>query len=180
MRYTSSTTSDSPVSTADDLAMPRLISELSINHFGTSAKYLSLLEQKSLFPKQAPHNINLSSLRAIYNTASPLAPSTFRYVYRAFGPDINLASITGGTDIISLFGAGSPLNPVYAGEIQVPGLGMAVRAYTEDGQDITASGEPGDLVCVKAFPSQPVAFWGQDGEAKYRKSYFERFEGVGF
>lgn len=179
MRYTSSASdSATPVSTPDDLAMPRLISELSINHFGTSAKYLSLLEQKSLYPKQPPHNINLSSLRAIYNTASPLAPSTFRYVYRAFGPDINLASITGGTDIISLFGAGSPLNPVYAGEIQIPGLGMAVRAYTDDGKDITASGEPGDLVCTKPFPSQPVAFWGADGDAKYRKSYFERFEGV--
>lgn len=186
MRYRSRSTTDSmsssssstPESIPDDLGMPRLLSELKINHFGTSAKYLSLLEQKSLLPKQAPHDLDLSHLRAIYNTASPLAPSTFRYVYSAFGPDINLASITGGTDIISLFGAGSPLNPVYAGEIQVIGLGMAVRAFDDEGRDITSSGEPGDLVCVKPFPSQPVAFWGEDGEKKYRKSYFERFEGV--
>jgi len=84
---------------SNQLAMPMLLSELKICHFGTSAKYLSILEQSSLFPKLPPYNIDLSCLRAIYNTASPLAPSTFRYVYKAFGPDIMLASITGGTDM---------------------------------------------------------------------------------
>lgn len=165
-------------SQADDLAIPRLIDELKIVHFGTSAKYLSILEQKSLFPRDA--GCTLSSLRAVYNTASPLAPSTFRYVYKAFGPDINLGSITGGTDIISLFGAACPLTPVYAGEVQVPGLGMAVRAWTENGADVTESGEPGDLVCVKPFICQPVAFWGKgdEGVKKYKSSYFERFDGV--
>lgn len=160
MRYRST---DS-ISVADDLAMPRLIAELQINQFGTSAKYLSLLEQKQLFPMQAPYEIDLSSLRAIYTTASPLAPSTFRYVYKAFPKTLNLASITGGTDIISLFGAPSPLVPVYAGEVQCAGLGMAVRAFDPESEagnpvDVTEQGRPGDLVCVKAFPCQPVGFW---------------------
>ena len=158
---------------AGELAMPRLIDELGITHFGTSAKYLSILEQKDILPRD--HSISLRSLKAIYSTGSPLAPSTFHYVYRAFGPSVNLASITGGTDIISLFGAPSQISPVYAGEIQVRGLGMAVEAWDYSGKDITDTGEPGDLVCVKPFPCQPVKFWGKDGEEKYRKSYFETF-----
>lgn len=158
-----------------DMAMPRLIDELGITHFGTSAKYLSVLEQKNVTPRPA---VSLKTLKAIYSTGSPLAPSTFEYVYRAFGPDINLGSITGGTDIISLFGAPSPLSPVYAGEIQVRGLGMAVEAWDYQGKNVTDTGEPGDLVCVKPFPCQPVMFWGAEGEEKYRKSYFETFPGV--
>lgn len=158
-----------------DLAMARLIEELHITHFGTSAKYLSLLEQKMVMPKES---VSLKSLRSIFSTGSPLAPSTFGYVYRAFGPDIHLASISGGTDIISLFGAPCPLSPVYTGEIQVRGLGMAVEAWDYQGKDITNTGEPGDLVCVKPFPCQPVAFWGRDGREKYRSSYFETFPGV--
>lgn len=158
-----------------ELAMPRLIDELEITHFGTSAKYLSILEQKSVLPRK---ELGLKSLRSIYSTGSPLAPSTFDYVYRAFGPDINMASITGGTDIISLFGAPSPLSPVYVGEIQVRGLGMAVEVWDYQGKDVTSAGEPGDLVCVKPFPCQPVTFWGEDGDEKYKKSYFETFPGV--
>lgn len=161
-------------SVKDDLAMPRLIDELSINQFGTSAKYLSILEQKSLLPKETTPPLSLSTLKAIYSTGSPLAPSTFSYVYRAFGA-VNLGSITGGTDIISLFGAPSPLSPVYEGEIQVLGLGMAVQAWDYTGKDVSSSGEPGDLVCVKPFPCQPVTFWGSGGEDKYRASYFELF-----
>lgn len=157
-----------------DLAMPRLIGELGITHFGTSAKYLSILEQKRVMANQA---INLKTLKAIYSTGSPLAPSTFEYVYRAFGP-VNLGSITGGTDIISLFGAPSQISPVFAGEIQGRGLGMAVEAWDFEGNDVTKSGEPGDLVCIKAFPCQPVMFWGSDGEKLYKKSYFEAFPGV--
>ena len=158
-----------------DMAMPRLIDELGITHFGTSAKYLSVLEQKNVTPRPA---VSLKTLKAIYSTGSPLAPSTFEYVYRAFGPDINLGSITGGTDILSLFGAPSPLSPVYVGEIQVRGLGMAVEAWDYEGKNVTDTGEPGDLVCVRPFPCQPVMFWGAEGEEKYRKSYFETFPGV--
>lgn len=162
-------------SVKDDLAMPRLIDELDITQFGTSAKYLSVLEQKSIMPKD--NGITLNSLRAIYSTGSPLAPSTFHYVYKAFG-QINLGSITGGTDIISLFGAPCPLHPVYVGEIQVLGLGMAVQAWDYTGKNISKTGEPGDLVCVRPFPCQPVQFWGATGEKKYSSSYFEQFPGV--
>ena len=171
----------SQTSEPDDLAMPRLIAELDINHFGTSAKYLSTLEQKELHLKAPPHSLSLPSLRSIFNTASPLAPSTFRYIYHpeVFGPDIHLASITGGTDIISLFGAGNPLLPVRAGEVQAPGLGMAIRAFDPDtGEDITDMGQPGDLVCVRPFPCQPVGFWplNEVGAAKYKAAYFQRFK----
>ncbi|KAI9846366.1 MAG: hypothetical protein M1838_001317 [Thelocarpon superellum] len=158
-----------------EMAMPLLIEELGITHFGTSAKYLSLLEQKNIAPKATVH---MSRLRAIYSTGSPLAPSTFEYVYRAFGPDLNLGSITGGTDIVSLFGAPSSLSPVYAGEIQVRGLGMAVEVWDSAGTNITDSGAPGDLVCTLPFPCQPVMFWGAEGAEKYRRSYFETFPGV--
>ena len=158
-----------------EMAMPRLIEELGITHFGTSAKYLSILEQKEI---NANKLVSLGKLKAIYSTGSPLAPSTFEYVYRAFGPDLNLGSITGGTDIISLFGAPSQISPVYAGEIQVRGLGMAVEAWDFQGKNVTNTGEPGDLVCVKPFPCQPVMFYGPDGDELYKKSYFETFPDV--
>lgn len=160
-------------STPDDLAMHRLIDEVGITHFGTSAKYLSVLEQKSVSPRDA--GLYLETLEAIYSTGSPLAPSTFSYVYSSFPSTINLGSITGGTDIISLFGAPNPILPVYEGEIQGPGLGMAIAAYDYTGQDITSTGEPGDLVCTKSFICQPVSFWGRDGQQKYFNSYFDKF-----
>lgn len=160
---------------AGELAMPRLIEELQITHFGTSAKYLSILEQENILPKET---LALKSLKAVYSTGSPLAPSTFQYVYRAFGPDINLGSITGGTDIVSLFGAPSPLSPVYTGEIQIRALGMAVEAWDFEGKNITATGEPGDLVCTSPFPCQPIMFWGPEGNQMYKKSYFETFPGI--
>src|SRR6266480_7246626 len=109
----------SPFKPCAEMSMPLLIEELGINHFGTSAKYLSILEQANLLPKNSETKpARLSSVKSIFSTGSPLAPSTFEYVYRAFGPDIMLGSITGGTDILSLFGAPCPLLPVHAGEIQ--------------------------------------------------------------
>ena len=162
-------------SVPDDLAMPKLTDELGITHFGTSAKFLSVLEQRNIMPKT--DGILMEKLKAIYSTGSPLAPSTFRYVYAAFGK-VGLASITGGTDIISLFGAPCPLHPVYVGEVQVLGLGMAVQAWDSGGRDVSQTGEPGELVCTKPFPCQPVAFWGPTGEEKYRSSYFAQFPGA--
>jgi acetoacetyl-CoA synthetase len=161
-----------------EMAMPKLIEELGIEHFGTSAKYLSVLEQKSIFPKK--HGCEMKALKAVYSTGSPLAPSTFEYVYKAFGPDLLLGSITGGTDIVSLFGAPCPLLPVHRGEIQCRGLGMAVEAWDHEGNNLTDTGEPGDLVCTTPFPCQPVMFWppGPTGEARYKKSYFETYPGV--
>ncbi|KAF2724837.1 acetoacetate-CoA ligase [Polychaeton citri CBS 116435] len=165
-------------SVKDDLAMPRLIDELGIHQFGTSAKYLSVLEQKSILPRSNEYKLTLKTLKAIYSTGSPLAPSTFQYVYRALGPDLNLGSITGGTDIISLFGAPCPLHGVYTGEIQYAGLGMAIQSWDYEGKDVSKTGDPGDLVCVKPFPCQPVQFWGSEGAKKYKSSYFETFPGV--
>lgn len=173
LRYRSK--EDPTTSIEDPLAMARLIEECQITHFGTSAKYLSILEQRNIRPLET---LSLKTLEAIYSTGSPLAPSTFKYVYDAFPPTINLGSITGGTDIISLFGAPSPLSPVYAGEIQKLGLGMAVEAWDYEGKNVTNTGEAGDLVCVKPFPCQPVKFWGPTGEKKYESSYFEQFPGV--
>ncbi|KAH2239264.1 hypothetical protein V6Z88_006003 [Aspergillus fumigatus] len=161
-----------------EMAMPRLIDELSITHFGTSAKYLSILEQASLKPTQHPHRpVTLRTLKAIFSTGSPLAPSTFEYVYSSIHPDIMLGSITGGTDILSLFCACCPILPVYKGEIQCRCLGMAVSAYDYSGSDISGTNEPGDLVCTLPFPAQPVMFWppGPVGAEKYRKSYFDIF-----
>ncbi|KAJ5247599.1 Malonamoyl-CoA synthetase vrtB [Penicillium chermesinum] len=161
-----------------EMAMPRLIEELQITHFGTSAKYLSVLEQAALNPSKHAHRpVSLSTLKAIFSTGSPLAPSTFEYVYASIHPDIMLGSITGGTDILSLFCSGCPILPVYKGEIQCRSLGMAVTAFDPAGNDISASGEPGDLVCTVPFPAQPVMFWppGPKGLEKYRKSYFDVF-----
>ncbi|OXV09785.1 hypothetical protein Egran_02453 [Elaphomyces granulatus] len=161
-----------------EMAMPRLIDELNITHFGTSAKYLSILEQAALNPRRHPHRpVTLRSLKAVFSTASPLAPSTFEYIYSTFHPDVLLGSITGGTDILSLFGASCPILPVNKGEIQCRALGMAVTAYDYAGNDIGFSGEPGDLVCTQPFPAQPVMFWppGPEGAQRYRKSYFDVF-----
>ena len=166
---------DSPYKSApDDFAMTRFIDELGITHFGTSANYLSMLEKKNIRPMEK--SLTLKTLEAVYSTASPLAPSTFKYIYSAFPRNVNLASITGGTDIISLFGAPCPLTPVYTGEIQQPGLGMAIRAFDPpSGRDITSSGSPGDLVCVRPFPCQPIGFWplgSERGAERYRTAYF--------
>ena len=130
---------------------------------------------------EEPHNLDLSSLKAIYSTGSPLAPSTFEYVYSAFPSSLNLGSITGGTDIISLFGAPCPLLPVYSGEIQCSGLGMAIAAFSPSGVPVP-DGEDGDLVCTAPFPCQPIYFFSSishsAGLQKYREAYFETFEGV--
>lgn len=161
-----------------EMAMPRLIDELQITHFGTSAKYLSMLEQAALNPRKHPHRpVTLSTLKAIFSTGSPLAPSTFEYIYSSIHPDIMLGSITGGTDIISLFCCGCPILPVYKGEIQCRALGQAISVFDYAGNDVSASGEPGDLVCTVPFPAQPVMFWppGPTGMEKYRKSYFDAF-----
>ncbi|KAF8465249.1 hypothetical protein BDZ91DRAFT_727927 [Kalaharituber pfeilii] len=158
-----------------DLAMPKLIEELGVNHFGTSAKYLSVLEQNNAEPKS---KFPLTKLKTIFSTGAVLGPSTFEYVYQAFGPNVHLASITGGTDIISLFGAPSTLVPVYSGEIQCLGLGMKVESWDIDGKNVDFTGEAGDLICTKPFPSMPVKFWGIQGATAYKKSYFTTYPNV--
>jgi len=144
-----------------------------INAFGTSAKYLSALEKAGMRPGE---EFSLPALRTIFSTGSPLAPSSFDYVYDAISDDVQLASITGGTDIISCFATGNPLLPVRRGELQCLALGMAVQIFDSEGKPVW--GEKGELVCTKAFPSMPVGFWNDPGNAKYHAAYFERYPGV--
>jgi acetoacetyl-CoA synthetase len=141
--------------------------------FGTSAKYLALAEKADLVPKTS-HNI--ASLRTILSTGSPLADHSYDYVYRQVGSEVHLASISGGTDIISCFALGNPTAPVYRGELQCRGLGMAVDVFDASGNGI--AGSPGELVCTRPFPSMPVGFWNDADGARYRAAYFDFYEHV--
>lgn len=143
--------------------------------FGTSAKYIDTLRKDGYRPIDRH---DLSSVRLITSTGSPLAPEGFRYVYDAIARDIPLASISGGTDIVSCFVLGVPGHPVRIGEIQGAGLGMAVEVWDEDGQPIGPGGGKGELVCTRAFPSMPIGFLNDPDGAKYRAAYFDRFPGV--
>lgn len=137
-----------------------------------------------MFPRMSLHDaidvdshFSLRKLRLIMSTGSVLPPSSFEFVYKAFPSKVQLSSITGGTDICSLFGAPCPLLPVYTGEIQCRALGMAVSAFDDTGAEAPIN-HPGELVCTRIFPVMPVCFWGKDGEEKYRKSYFATFPGI--
>ncbi len=141
--------------------------------FGTSAKFIDAVRKAGLRPRETH---DLSSVRMLASTGSPLAPENFDFVYDAIKPDIHLASISGGTDIVSCFVLGIPTKPVWRGEIQGPGLGMAVDVLDEAGRPVR--GEKGELVCKVAFPSMPVMFWSDPGGAKYSAAYFERFPGI--
>jgi acetoacetyl-CoA synthetase len=141
--------------------------------FGTSAKYLALVEKEGVEPARTH---DLSALRAILSTGSPLAPHSFDYVYRSVKADVHLASISGGTDIVSCFVLGNPTAPVHRGEVQCRGLGMAVEVWDEDGYPVV--GQPGELVCTLPFPSVPVVFWDDADGARYRGAYFEHSPGV--
>lgn len=144
-----------------------------ISVFGVSAKYLSAVEKAGVKPG-ASHD--LPALRAILSTGSPLTHEGFRYVYRDVKADVALASISGGTDLISCFALGCPWLPVYEGELQCAGLGMAVDVYDDDGAPVR--GEKGELVCTRSFPSAPIGFWNDAGDTKYRDAYFNRYPNV--
>jgi len=144
-----------------------------ITIFGTSAKYLAALEKSTFVPAQS---VDLTALRTLLSTGSPLLPEGFDYVYRSVKSDLQLASISGGTDIVSCFALGCPTRPVYRGELQCRGLGMAVDIFDDAGSP--ARGERGELVCTAPFPSMPIGFWNDPDGARYRAAYFERFPGV--
>ncbi|QOY85935.1 acetoacetate--CoA ligase [Paludibaculum fermentans] len=141
--------------------------------FGTSAKYLMLMQKAGSSPRSTH---DLSALRTVLSTGSPLPFESWEYIYSHVHPDIQVSSISGGTDIVSCFALGNPVGPVYRGEIQVRGLGMHVEVFNQEGQPVI--GEKGELVCHPPFPSMPLYFWNDPGEAKYRAAYFERFPGV--
>lgn len=144
-----------------------------ITFFGTSAKYIDSCRKAELDPARTHR---LDALRAIASTGSPLSHESFHYVYDHIKRDVHLASISGGTDIVSCFVLGNPLAPVYAGEIQCAGLGMAVDVWDENGNPVREG--KGELVCTKAFPSMPIAFWNDPDGKKFKAAYFERFAGI--
>ena len=141
--------------------------------FGTSAKYIDACNNAGVDPA-ASHD--LSHLRTVTSTGSPLVPEGFDYVYRHIKSDVCLSSIAGGTDIIGCFMGGNPIGPVWRGEIQARHLGMAVQVFDEKGRAV--EGEKGELVCLKPFPSMPVSFWNDPDGARYRGAYFETYPGI--
>ncbi len=147
--------------------------EEGVTVFGTSAKYLAAVEKAGYAPRE--HH-QLGKLRAILSTGSPLMPASFDFVYRDVKRDVQLASISGGTDIVSCFALGCPILPVHRGELQSRGLGMAVEIFDDAGR--TQVDEAGELVCTRPFPSMPVGFWNDPDGDKYRAAYFERFPGA--
>jgi acetoacetyl-CoA synthetase len=162
----------SPFHPAPD-ALWKLAQDEQISIFGVSARYLAASEKEGLRPRQTH---DLAKVRTVLSTGSPLGVKSFEYVYREVKDDVQLASISGGTDLIGCFAAGNPLGPVYAGELQCRGLGMKVEAYDRDGRSVI--GEKGELVCTAPFPSMPIGFWNDPDQKKYRAAYFEKFPNV--
>ena len=144
-----------------------------ITHFGTSPKFLSACSNSDTLPSQIA---DLSKLSSVLSTGAPLIAEQFDWVYDNISSEVHLASISGGTDIIGCFLAGSPILPVHRGELQCPQLGMDVQSWNEDGESVI--GVSGELVCVKPFPSMPISFWNDETGSKYHEAYFEEFPNV--
>ena len=154
-------------------ALWRLAAAEGWTSFGASAKFLDATRKSGYRPAE---HVDLSALKRIFSTGSPLTEDGFAFTYDAIKSDVHLASITGGTDLVSCFALGAPTLPVYSGEIQTRGLGMAVEIWDAEGAPITDT--PGELVCVKPFPSMPIGFWHDADGSKYRAAYFEHFPGI--
>lgn len=150
-----------------------LIDQEKISVFGTSAKFLSTIEKMGAQPKT---RCSLSDLRCILSTGSPLLPKNYDFVYQQIKAEVQLSSISGGTDIISCFALGNPMLPVYKGELQCIGLGMDVAVFNEEGLPVLQT--RGELVCTRAFPSMPIGFWKDPDKIAYSRAYFQRFPGV--
>jgi len=150
-----------------------LADEVDISVFGTSAKWIAACDKGGIKPLETHR---LDALKAILSTGSPLLPESFDYVYRDIKPDVQLSSISGGTDIVSCFALGNPLLPVYKGELQCRGLGLKVEIRNDDGEVVVD--ETGELTCSQPFPCMPVAFWNDEDGARYRAAYFETHPGI--
>ncbi|MDH3630219.1 MAG: acetoacetate--CoA ligase [Gammaproteobacteria bacterium] len=151
----------------------RYAEDIDLTIFGTSAKYIDAMKKAGLRPL---NKFKLSGLRTIASTGSVLAPESFDYVYENIKQDLCLASVSGGTDIVSCFVISCPLRPIYRGEVQCRGLGMAVDVFDDDGNPVR--NKKGELVCTQTFPCQPVYFWGDNSGEKYHNAYFARFDNV--
>lgn len=154
-------------------ALLRMADDLDISIFGTSAKYIASLEDFDVIPKKISE---FTALKAILSTGSPLSNESFEYVFREWKENVQLSSISGGTDIVSCFMLGNPMLPVYLGEIQCRGLGMDVDSFEEAGKPVR--GKQGELVCKSAFPSMPVYFWNDPDGQKYYNAYFDVYPGI--
>lgn len=150
-----------------------MIDDVGVTMFGVSAKYIDALAKLKISPIDT-HKLN--SLRAIGSTGSPLAHESFDYIYTQFKQDVQLVSLSGGTDIVSCFALGNPIGPVYQGQLQSRGLGLDVDVFDEMGQPIRS--HKGELVCKQAFPAMPLCFWNDPNDVRYKASYFERFENI--
>lgn len=157
----------------DGHALFAMAERFDVTVFGTSAKWIDSVRKAGLRPRDSHE---LTSLRTIASTGSPLSAESFAFVYDAIAPDVLLTSLSGGTDIVGCFAGGNPTGPVWAGELQAPGLGMDVRIFDDAGEPIV--GTPGELICANGFPTMPLGFWNDPGDVKYRQAYFERFPGV--
>ena len=157
----------------DSGAIFQLAQDERMTIFGTSARYIAAVEKSGLKPRG---KYDLSSLKTMCSTGSPLSEESFQFVYRDIKGDIDLASISGGTDIVSCFALGCPILPVYEGELQCRGLGMKVEAYNPQGKPVV--GRQGELVCTATFPSQPIYFWNDPDNGKYKAAYFDVFPNV--
>ena len=155
-------------------AMFDLIDEFGVTIYGTGAKAIAAWEKAGVKPKES-HQLN--SLVTLLSTGSPLAPESFDYVYRDIKTNLCLSSISGGTDIVSCFALGCPILPVYRGELQCPGLGLAVDVLRDDGS-VADIDETGELCCLKPFPAMPVGFWGDEDGSRYHSAYFETFPDI--
>jgi acetoacetyl-CoA synthetase len=151
----------------------RIAEKEKVKVFGTSAKYLSALEKAGYHPRQ---HVALDSVQSLLSTGSPLAPSSFDFVYTSIKEDLQLSSVAGGTDIVACFGAGNPILPVYRGELQCRALGMNVDIFDQEGNAVRQ--QKGELVCTAAFPSMPIRFWNDPEDRKYEAAYFSRYPGV--
>lgn len=159
----------SPVHPSENILFD-LIEQEKITFFGTAAKIIDEWKKRSLCPKNSH---KLTTLRDIASTGSPLVPESFDYLYDCVKKNMGVMSISGGTDIISCFVLGNPIAPIWRGEIQTPGLGMAVQIFSDKGEPIDQ--EKGELVCTKPFPSMPIYFWNDPKGEKYYSAYFEKF-----
>ena len=153
--------------------LPKIIGAESITHFGTSAKFIDGCAKLRL---RASDHADLSSLRLLFSTGSPLSPAGFDYIYQKWKQDLCLASIAGGTDILGCFVGGSPISPVYRGQCQKRLLGMAVEVFDEEGRSVLS--QKGELVCTKPHPAMPVYFWHDEEGSRYHKAYFARYDNI--
>ena len=150
-----------------------LIDAEKITHFGTSAKFVQAVEKAGIVPRESH---DLSTLRTLMSTGSPLLHESYDFLYEQVKPDLLVSSISGGTDILSCFALGNPVVPVYRGELQCLGLGLDVAVFNDDGEAVV--GEKGELVCRAPFPACPVAFWNDPDEQRFHDAYFDTFENI--